>query len=630
MLGKIWKRPEVFWNMPFRLVCNQSCYDGKFYCGYQRCKHKGFGTPSQFNQHLRSKVGTHGHPDQEQIDAWERDPYEVPKGRRHYGLWDPKTGQLLNANLQDWELDSTPLRVAIERSKERMKKELAAKKPPAKEEAAEVERKKKPVLLKATPKVKAEEFGSKHVEDVDDSSEYTIDSEDIEEGESEAFELKDEVEVPEEQHEEPPEEQPEETAKDLEALREEKGQDLAKKDIKALEKKKREEKEALQKKPVGFTPGAVAKFTQALIMQKLEEVKSIEGTLVLLDRDHPARKALEETIAQKKEEMKKIQAERQKARGQKHSVRQEMDKKEAGSRVAYIKERQRKRAAEHRKSGFKARAIANVAKQEEAERRFNQPDTGKKVKTFPLAEKELSKEVQAAPMSKKEKTFIKDDQDEEFPEVKRRSMELPPSEKKRLKEKKAKFKEDKAKKSKTQQKRKEEQLSKDLEEESAKKKKPEEEEEAPIADLEEEEDAEVQALLAEVGKPPEQASGSAGSAHQDSESKAYPSKYYGGSSKGWSNKWQGSWGKKSHWEHDQWGSHYSSGRGSQQPKSPEEGPKKREVEESEETPKRPKIDFGDRRVAGPLRITKGRMEPASSDEESLHSGPGTHRRRNEG
>ena len=413
-----------------------------------------------------------GHPDQEQIDAWERDPYEVPKGRRHYGLWDPKTGNLLHAKIEGWQLDSTPLRVAIGRSKERMRKELAAKKPPAKEEATEVERKKKPVLLKATPKVKTEEFGSKHVEDLDDSSEYTVDSEGIEEGESEAFEVKDEeVEVPEEHHEEPPEEQPEEkpeeTAEDLEALREEKGQELAKKDIKALEKKKREEKEALQKKPVGFTPGAVAKFTQALIMQKLEEVKSIEGTLVLLDRDHPARKALEETIAQKKDEMKKIQAERQKARGRKHSVRQEMDKKKAGSRVAYIKERQRKilkRAAEHRKSGFKARAIANVAKQEEAERHFNQPDTGKKVKTFPLAEKELSKEVQAAPMSKKEKTFIKDDQDEEFPEVKRRSMELPPSEKKRLKEKKAKFKEDMAKKSKTQQKRKEEQPSKDLEE----------------------------------------------------------------------------------------------------------------------------------------------------------------------
>jgi len=166
-------------------------------------------------------------------------------------------------------------------------------------------------------------------------------------------------------------------------------------------------------------------------------------------------------------------------------------------------------------------------------------------------------------------------------------MELPPSEKKRLKEKKAKFKEDMAKKSKTQQKRKEEQLSKDLEEESAKKKKKqeEEEEEAPIADPEEEEDAEVQALLAEVGKPPEQASGSAGSAHQDSKSKAYPSKYYGGSSKGWSNKWQGSWGKKSHWEHDQWESHYSSGRGSQQPKSPEEGWKLRRVRRLQRGPR---------------------------------------------
>ena len=432
MLGKIWKRPEVFWNMPFRLVCNQSCYDGKFYCGYQRCKHKGFGTPSQFNQHLRSKVGTHGHPDQEQIDAWERDPYEVAKGRRHYGLWDPKTGQLLHARIEDWQLDSTPLKVAIERSKERMRKALATKKPPAKEEATEVEKKKKkkPVLLKATPKVKAEKFGSKHVENVDDdSSEYTIDSQDIEEGESEAFEVKDEeVEVPEEQHEEPPEEQheeeppeephveqpedrPEETAEDLEALREEKGKDLGKKkDIKALEKKKkkREEKEALQKKPVGFTPGAVAKFTQALIMQKLEEVKSIESTLTLLDRDHPARKALEETMAQKKEEMKKIQAERQKARGKKYSTRHEMDKKEAGSRVAYIKERQRQRAADHRKSGFKERAIANVAKQEEAERRFNQPGTGVRVKTFPLAERELSKEV-GKPSSRTSRTrsFLK-------------------------------------------------------------------------------------------------------------------------------------------------------------------------------------------------------------------------------
>ena len=140
----------------------------------------------------------------------------------------------------------------------------------------------------------------------------------------------------------------------------------------------------------------------------------------------------------------------------------------------------------------------------------------------------------------------------------------------------------------------------------------------PIADPEEDDDADVQALLAKVGKPPEQASGSAGSAHQDSKSKADTSKYYGGSSKGWSSKWKGSWDKKSYWKHDQWESYYSSVRGSEQPKSPEEGPKKKEAEENEEnleeTPKRPKINFGDRRVAGPLRIAKGRMGPASSEE----------------
>ena len=289
-------------------------------------------------------------------------------------------------------------------------------------------------------------------------------------------------------------------------------------------------------------------------MQKLEEIMSIEGTLVLLDRSHPARTALEETIAQKKEEIEKIKNERQKARERKHSARQEIHKREAGPRVAYIKERQRKRAAEHRKSGVKARAIANVAKQEEAEERFNQLGSGRKVKTFLLAEGELSQEVQAAPMSKKEKTFIKDEQEEEFPEVKRGRMELPPGEKRRLEEKKAKFKEDKAsKKSKSQQKKKEDQLLKELKEESAKKKKKkkkkkkqEEKKEKPIVTPEEQEEAEVQALLAEVGKPSEKASGSAGSAHQDRWSKADTSKYYGGSSKGWSSKWKGSWDKQSY------------------------------------------------------------------------------------
>ena len=226
----------------------------------------------------------------------------------------------MNAEVQ--EVDPESLRKALQKRKERMMSRIPSRKPPALE-TDDVENDER-VVKTATPKRKSEK-----VEEIDSSSEYTIDSE---------IEIDEEVKTPEENE------------KDLKALREEKSQDLTKKDEgederPPLERKKREEKESLQRKPqpVGFTPGAVANFTQALVMQKLEEIKSIDGTLVLLERDHPARKALEETVTQKKEEIKKIQAERRKARDRKHSVRQEMDKKEAGSRAAYIKERQRKK-----------------------------------------------------------------------------------------------------------------------------------------------------------------------------------------------------------------------------------------------------------------------------------------------
>ena len=203
---------------------------------------------------------------------------------------------------------------------------------------------------------------------------------------------------------------------------------------------------------------------------------------------------------------------------------------------------------------------------------------------------------------------------------------LPPGEKRRLEEKKAKFKEDKAsKKSKSQQKRKKDQLLKELKEESSKKKKKKKQEEKkekkekPIVTPEDEEEAEVQALLAEVGKSSGQASGSAGSAHRDRWSMADTSKYNGGSSKNSSNQWKGNWDKQSYWEHDQWENYYSSGRGSEQPKSPQKGPKReKEADENEEnlegSPKRPKINFDVPRVAGPLRIDKGRMGPPSSEE----------------
>ena len=109
---------------------------------------------------------------------------------------------------------------------------------PSEQGAAEVE-KKKTVLMKATPKQKPEKFGSKHVEEVDDSSEYTIDSEDIEEGESEAYDERDEeVQAPEENEEEVKASEeneevkaPEENEEDLQALRERKRARLSQRSV---------------------------------------------------------------------------------------------------------------------------------------------------------------------------------------------------------------------------------------------------------------------------------------------------------------------------------------------------------------------------------------------------------------
>ena len=134
----------------------------------------------------------------------------------------------------------------------------------------------------------------------------------------------------------------------------------------------------------------------------------------------------------------------------KFSSRQEADKKAAGARVAYIKERGRQRAVEHRASSAKERAVANVQRQEEAEARFNQPGTGRKVQTYPMSTGELAEEMQAAPLSRREKRFGAEE-DEDLPEIKKRKMGLPPSEVRRQEKKKlekAKKKKDKKSKKK--------------------------------------------------------------------------------------------------------------------------------------------------------------------------------------
>ena len=84
-------------------------------------------------------------------------------------------------------------------------------------------------------------------------------------------------------------------------------------------------------------------------------------------------------------------------RGEKagHSSRQERDKQTMGGRLAYLKERSRKRAAEHRLKGQKERTEANLSRQLTWARRFDQPGAGRKTKVFTLAEGPLASEVAA-------------------------------------------------------------------------------------------------------------------------------------------------------------------------------------------------------------------------------------------
>ena len=99
-----------------------------------------------------------------------------------------------------------------------------------------------------------------------------------------------------------------------------------------------------------------------------------------------------------------------------HSSRQERDKPEMGGRLAYIKERSRKRAEKHRLSTQQERTEKNLRAQLTWARRFDQPGAGKKEKVFPLAEKELKDEKAAAPLSRHARSaLLEEDPQEDCP-----------------------------------------------------------------------------------------------------------------------------------------------------------------------------------------------------------------------
>ena len=100
----------------------------------------------------------------------------------------------------------------------------------------------------------------------------------------------------------------------------------------------------------------------ALVTQRLEEVKKLTDAVGLLSRGDPAPEALQLSI--EKKEVENIKKERAKSMPQsstrKYSSRQERDKAVSGGRIAYIKEKQRQRAAKHRAESQKDRATQNV------------------------------------------------------------------------------------------------------------------------------------------------------------------------------------------------------------------------------------------------------------------------------
>ena len=100
-------------------------------------------------------------------------------------------------------------------------------------------------------------------------------------------------------------------------------------------------------------------FSQNLVFQRLEEIKQLENAYALLADNNPAKKHLRETIDHLKKELEDVKAEKAKskpAQGRKYSARQESDKKVAGGRVAFMKEKQRRRAGKARAEGVKERA----------------------------------------------------------------------------------------------------------------------------------------------------------------------------------------------------------------------------------------------------------------------------------
>ena len=196
--------------------------------------------------------------------------------------------------------------------------------------------------------------------------------------------------------------------------------------------------------PYGVTTGSRAVLLGELLSRNNDRLGKLRLSLDTAE-DEATYKAISDEIATLtstidglKEEQKSFRAKT----AQGHSARQEADKAALGGRLAYLKEKSRKRAAKKRLEGQNVRTLGKLDREREWYKRFDRPGASYKAPEYPLAEGDLRHYVAAAPLSRNARTALLEEEEKDFlslPPVSKRTTTLPPSELKRTgKKRKAK------------------------------------------------------------------------------------------------------------------------------------------------------------------------------------------------
>eukprot|EP00434_Breviolum_minutum_P021019 symbB.v1.2.018542.t1/scaffold1479.1/size116273/1 len=302
--------------------------------------HNAFYTENSYKQHLWSKMGTEGHPNRMQLDAWELRAYLVPHGQKPYPLWDQATDKIKYVDpassgdgvLHRAQAGGGGCVKLIEKQLQKMRKRL---------------------LEGPKPKNKEGEGGEEEAPESDGTvsglsvqSDYNVyrdlvdvsDEEAVREktskrlaptSKAKAIEKSKESKAKKEKDPRPPlprrkeekEEKKEDERPPLERKVPAKGKgksryegDDSKEQSPAKPMSSRPSKSVRSDDVIGFTPGAVAVFSQNFVFQRLEEIKQLENAYALLADNNPAKKHLKETIDHLKKEVEDLKAEKAKSK----------------------------------------------------------------------------------------------------------------------------------------------------------------------------------------------------------------------------------------------------------------------------------------------------------------------------